>query len=150
MQTTTTPQAPTSRAAILAAERANTLSHYDADQQAAVLKLYNLARQHLGTSGGNTAAKLLLGLYNGNRFPFDLTSLRYLDAGNLEAAFTVMLMDAARTYVEVHELLNAILGVQYVGVQFEVWAFDLKLKGRGTKDGYIDDKKRLAAWAAAS
>lgn len=147
---TTTPQAPTSRAAILAAERANILSHYDAEQQAAVLKLYTLAQEHLGTSGGNTAAKLLLGLYNGQRFPFDLTNLRFLDAGNLEAAFTVMLMDAARTYVEVHELLNAILGVQYVGVQFEVWAFDLKLKGKCTKDNYLESQKRLAEWAAAS
>jgi hypothetical protein len=145
VQTAPTTAAPPSKATTLAAERANTLSHYDKGQRDAVLRLYNLARVHLGTSGGNTAAKLLLSLYNGNRFQFDLTAMRGFDVGNLEAAFTIMLMDATRTYCEVHEIIDAILGVSTTGAQFEVWAYDLRMKGRCTKEGYLNAKKWVAA-----
>lgn len=150
MQTTTQPTpsatpALTPRAVALAAQRTQVLSHYDKEQQDAALRLFNLARVHLGTSGGNTAAKILLSLYNGNRFQFDLTALRGLDAGNLEAAFAVMLMDATRCWCEVHVLIDAILGVSTTGALFEVWAYDLKLKGRCTKEGYTESRKWVAA-----
>lgn len=150
MQTTTQPTpsatpALTPRAVALAAQRAQVLSHYDKEQQDAALRLFNLARVHRGTSGGNTAAKILLSLYNGNRFQFDLTALRGLDAGNLEAAFTVMLMDATRCWCEVHVLIDAILGVSTTGALFEVWAYDLKLKGRCTKECYAESRKWVAA-----
>ena len=149
MQTSTQPStgatpALTSRGAAIAAQRTEILGHYDAEQKKAALKLFDLARMHLGTSGGNAAATLLLSLYNGNRFQFDLTRLRGMDVGNLEAAFTVMLMDATRCWCEVHELINAILGVSTTGALFEVWAYDLRLKGRCTKDGYLHMKKQLA------
>lgn len=135
----------TPRAAALAAQRREVLSHYDQAQQDAVLRLFNLARVHLGTSGGNAAAKLLLGLYNGRRFPFDLTDLRVFDPANLEAAFTTMLSDASRCWCEVHMLIDAILGVSTTGAQFERWAYDLRLKGRCSKDNYLELCKREAA-----
>lgn len=108
--------------------------HYTGAQMAALVRLYRVAGLHLGTGGGNAAAKLLLGLYNGRRFPFDLTDLRVFDRANLDAALTVLRMDAERTYAEVHEVLNAFLGVEDVGHRFEHWAYDLRLKGRGKKE----------------
>ena len=41
-------------------------------------KLWNHTQQHKGTSGARAAAGVLLGLYNGDRFPFDLTELRVI------------------------------------------------------------------------
>ena len=113
-------------------QHAATLHHYSQTHRNAVQRLYTVAQKHLGTSGGNTCAKLLLGLYNGERFPFDLTDLRLLDEGNLTAAMVVVHMDAAHTYCEVHVLLDAILGLplgQSTGHMFEHWAYDLRLKG---------------------
>ncbi len=112
------------------------LCHYTQEQQDAALRLYHLVKQHPGTSGGNGAAKLLLGLYNGRRFPFDLTELRIFDPQNLDAALTVLRMDASRTWCEIHDLLNAILDTTHVGAEFEIWAYDMRLKGRCTKANY--------------
>lgn len=127
----TTPPAT----AILAAHRTATLGHYSQQQQDAALHLYQLVKRHGGTSGGNTAAKLLIGLYNGYRFPFDLTDLRLFDPGNFEAAMTVLRMDATRTFVEIHVLLDAILGAgANTGAEFENWAYNLKLRGRCKKE----------------
>lgn len=113
----------------------DTLANYSSEQQEAALQLFNLAERHLGTGGGNAAAKLLLGLYNGRRFPFDLTELRRFDLGNLDAAMTVIRMDAIRTWCEVHELLNAIRGPwARTGAVFERWAYAMKLPGRCKKD----------------
>lgn len=121
----------------LRAHNAEVLAHYNVAQQAAALQLYNLVRKHLGTGGGNTAAMLLLGIYNGSRFPFDLTNLRRLDQGNLTAALTVLHSDAAHTYCEIHVLLDAIRGIgSNTGAEFECWAYDLRLKGRCNALGY--------------
>ena len=46
-------------------------------------------------SGAKVAASLLLGFYNGTRFPFDLTDLRLLDAGILNDAPTGSTMASA-------------------------------------------------------
>ena len=108
--------------------------HYSGQQLAALARLYSLACRHLGTGGGNAAAKLLLGLYNGRRFPYDLTDLRMFDLANLDAALTVLRMDAARTYAEVHDVLDCMLNVHDTGNRFEHWAYDLRLKGRGKKE----------------
>ena len=108
--------------------------HYSGTQLAALARLYSVARRHLGTGGGNAAAKLLLGLYNGRRFPYDLTDLRVFDLANLEAALIVLRMDAARTYAEVNVVLDCLLGVNDTGNQFEHWAYDLRLKGRCKKE----------------
>ena len=51
---------------------------------------------------GRVCARFLLGLYNGNRFPFDLTDLRLLPTGLLKDAMAVLHMDARLTRQEVH------------------------------------------------
>jgi hypothetical protein len=122
--------AAAARAEQIAAHRAQTLSHYTQGQTAALQRLYELVKRHLGTGGGNSAAKLLLGLYNGRRFPFDLTDLRSFDGANFEAAMTVIRMDARQTWCEVHVLLDAIYGDgRRVQTEFENWAYNLRLKG---------------------
>jgi hypothetical protein len=120
-------------------------SYYSDLQRVAIALLYEMARRHPGTSGGNTCAKLLLGLYNGRRFPFDLTDLRLLDATHLEAALTVLRMDAERTYCEVHDLLDAIYADgRYTGHEIELWAWNLRLKNRCTKEGAKELQERVA------
>ncbi|MCR6481063.1 hypothetical protein NU688_33235 [Variovorax sp. ZS18.2.2] len=47
-------------------------------------------------------ASFLLGLYNGMRFPFDLTDLRAIDNDLFEDCMTVLRMDARVTRQEVH------------------------------------------------
>ena len=147
MSTTFSPAAqPTiERGAVLAGQQAITLGHYSQAQQDAALRLYNTARQMLDTGGGSTCAKLLLGLYNGTRFPFDLTDLRRLDGPNFEAALTVLHMDARRTWCEIHVLLDAILGVPFgksTGMTLELWAHQLRLKGRCKKEFLADVKAK--------
>lgn len=109
-------------------------SRYSGTQLAALVKLFTLAERHLGTGGGNAAAKLLLGLYNGRRFPFDLTDLRRFDMGNFESAMVVLRMDALQTYAEVHVILDDTLSANDTQDRFEHWAFDLRLKGRCRKE----------------
>ncbi len=128
-------------------QHAETLSHYTQAQQDAALRIYNTARQHTDTGGGSTCAKLLLGLYNGDRFPFDLTDLRRLDDANLAAAITILYMDASHTWCEIHVLLNAIIGVAFgksTGDTMELWAHTLRLKGRCKKEFIADLKARAA------
>lgn len=107
------------------------LAHYTPVQQAAVRRLYETAAMMLDTGGGSRCAKLLLGLYNGSRFPFDLTDLRSLDTELFEAAMVVLRMDARHTWCEVHVLLDAIYADgRSTGCEFEHWAHSLRLKGR--------------------
>jgi hypothetical protein len=118
-----------------AAQREAIRSRYTDEQKAAIRLLYTAVKVFVGTSGGNTCAKLLLGLYNGYRFPFDLTDLRLLDARLFRAAMTVIQMDAQQTYCEVHVLLDALYDDgRSTGAEFEQWAYNLKLKGRCKKD----------------
>ena len=60
-------------------------------------------------SAAKVAACMLLGLYNGYRFQFDLTELRRLDASNLKRALALLEFDA-RPRMEVHEWLNRLYG----------------------------------------
>lgn len=118
-------------------QHAKILSRYTQAQRDAALHLYNTARLHTDTGGGSTCARLLLGLYNGNRFLFDLTDLRRLDGLNIGAALIVLHMDATHTWCEIHQLLNAILNVPYgksTGDTMELWAHTLRLKGRCSKE----------------
>ena len=103
------------------------LRNYSSKQLEALDRVYQVAKRHMGTGGGNRAAKLLLGLYNGQRFPFDLTELRGFDDGNLDAALVVMEMDARRTHAEVHVVLEALYITEPVQWQLETWAFRLGL-----------------------
>lgn len=140
-------EAVNDRATALKTARLLTLSKYTQEQQAAALHLYLTVKRHVGTSGGNTLAKVLLGLYNGPRFPFDLTDLRLLDADNFIAAMTVIHMDSRHTWCEIQVLLDAILGEGAdTGAEFEHWAYNLKLKGRCKAD-QLPDLRRIAVAA---
>ena len=97
---------------------------------AALIKLWNLTQIHQGTSGARAASGVLLALYNGSRFPFDLTDLRVLDSAHLEAAMAVMLNDASRCQMEVHCWLNRITGRHDFGQRFEHLAHEWKRKGK--------------------
>ena len=67
---------------------------------AAIQRLYPVARRDTGRS--RVVARFLLGLYNGTRFPFDLTDLRLLDGALFEDCMAVLRMDARHCVQEVH------------------------------------------------
>ena len=118
------------------AAQLKTLTHYSTREQEAVLQLFHAGQHMLDTSGGGTCGRLLLGLYNGERFPFDLTDLRRLDDTLHAAAMTVLFMDSRHFYTEVHTLLDAVLNApsgKSTGRTLELWAHRLGLKGRCTK-----------------
>jgi hypothetical protein len=104
---------------------------------AALIKLWNLTQVHQGTSGARAAAGVLLGLYNGSRFPFDLTDLRVLDSAHLEAAIAVINDDAARCQMEVHVWLNRLTGRRDFGQRLEHMAHEWKRKGKCKRE-YLD------------
>lgn len=83
-------------------------------------------------SAARVAACMLLGLYNGDRFPFDLTELRRLDAGNLKRALALLEFDA-RPRMEVHEWLNRLYDCTDFGPRFEHMAHRWNLKGKCKK-----------------
>lgn len=118
------------------------------DQFLALQRLWEVADRHRGTSGGNASGKLLLGLYNGTRFPYDLTDLRLLDETNLRAALLVLEMDA-RPAMEVHELLNRIYGVTDFGLRFEVLAWEMRLKKAASKTAIAAYRESIAARQSA-
>lgn len=97
----------------------------------ALIRLWNLTQMHRGTSGARAAAGVLLGLYNGARFPFDLTELRVLDSSNLQAAIDVVNADASRCQREVHEWLNLLAGRRDFGQRFEHLAHEYAAFKRG-------------------
>lgn len=100
-------------------------------QLAALVRLWNMAQRDHG--GARVCARLLLGLYNGDRFQFDLTDLRLLDNGVLRDAFDVLIMDSAPMY-EVHEHLNILAGRRDFGMRFEHLAHTWRVKGRCRND----------------
>lgn len=97
---------------------------------AALIKLWNLTQVHQGTSGARAAAGVLLGLYNGIRFPFDLTDLRVLDEPHFEAAMAVIRCDGQRCHMEVHAWLNQLTGRHDFGMRFEHLAHEWRRKGK--------------------
>jgi len=66
----------------------------------ALQRLFTVANRDSGQC--RYIAHFLLGLYNGHRFPFDLTDLRGLDNELFEDCMTVLRMDARVTQQEVH------------------------------------------------
>lgn len=96
-----------------------------------LITLWNITQEHIGTSGARAAAGVLLGLYNGQRFPLDLTELRVLDAGLLEAALAVIGADASRCQMEVHQWLNRLAGRNDFGQRFEHLAHEYTCFKRG-------------------
>lgn len=106
----------------------------------ALINLWNLTQQHPGTGGARAAAGVLLSLYNGERFPFDLTELRVFDPSNLEDAIAVIKCDAARCQKEVHEWLNQCSGRNDFGHRFEHLAHEYQCfkRGRCKKQWLVD------------
>lgn len=79
------------------------MTHSQAIEEAgfeALQRLYEIALCDSGQC--RPVACFLLGLYNGIRFPFDLTDLRTLDNVIFEDCMTVLRMDARVTAREVH------------------------------------------------
>ena len=97
----------------------------------ALMKLWNHTQKHKGTSGARAAAGVLLGLYNGDRFPFDLTELRVLDPKLLAVAIDVIAEDAARCEMEVHRILDKLTGRRDFGERFEHLAHEYARFKRG-------------------
>lgn len=60
--------------------------------EAALRRLLPIAQNHSGQC--RYVAAFLLGLYNGSRFPFDLTNLRAVDRAIFDDCVTVLQMDA--------------------------------------------------------
>lgn len=80
----------------------------------ALMRLANIADRDTGQAG--TVRCFLLGLYNGYRFPFNLTRLRGLDKALFDDCMAVLTLDARATTKEVHLYLNN------GGDTFERWA----------------------------
>ena len=81
----------------------------------ALRRLWDIAQGHSGQC--KTVARFLLGLYNGNRFPFDLTDFRTLDVSIFLDCITVLTMDYTPS-----EEVHVVLGVP--GAKFERLAAD--------------------------
>ncbi len=64
-----------------------------AEGTAALLRLFQVAQGDTGQSG--RIARFLLGLYNGPRFPFDLTDFRAIDRALFADCMAVLRMDAS-------------------------------------------------------
>lgn len=107
----------------------------DADALKALSKFFFLAWRH-DHGGARVAARLLLGMYNGTRFPFDLTDLRLLDAAHLGDALTLLRFDA-RIRREVHDWLNVIYGRGDFGERFEHLAHKWRMKGKCKKEWLV-------------
>ena len=71
--------------------------------EAALRRLLPIAQGHSGQC--RHVAAFLLGLYNGRRFPFDLTDLRCLDRAVFDDCMTVLRMDYAPAR-EVHTFFD--------------------------------------------
>lgn len=112
------------------------------EQLAALLHLYEVARGDTGSA--RVCVKLLLGLYNGQRFPFDLTELRCLGTPELKAALLVLEMDA-NPEVEVHVHLQQLTGRPLMGARFEVLAHQWSLRGRCSREALEHCHAQLAA-----
>ena len=96
-----------------------------------LITLWNITQEHIGTSGARAAAGVLLGLYNGQRFPFDLTELRVLDNEYRQAALAVIGADASRCQMEVHQWLNRLTARNDFGQRFEHLAHEYTCFKRG-------------------
>jgi len=68
--------------------------------EAALRRLLPIAQRDTGQS--SVVARFLLNLYNGDRFPFDLTDMRRLDFEVFDDCMAVLMMDA-QPLKEVHQ-----------------------------------------------
>lgn len=70
----------------------------------ALTRLRAVADRDTGQAG--TVRAFLLGLYNGHRFPFNLTRLRGLDKALFDDCLAVLALDARVTAQEIHRYLD--------------------------------------------
>lgn len=91
---------------------------------AALKRLWTIANGNSGQC--KIVAAFLLGLYNGNRFPFDLTDFRCLDTAIVSDCFVVLALDYRNT-MEVHCWLCV------PGREFEQLARDWRIKDRSRR-----------------
>lgn len=86
--------------------------------EAALRRLLPIAQRD--TNQAMRVANFLLGLYNGHRFPFNLTNLRSLDDAIFEDVIAVLRMDA-NAYQEVHLYFEN--GARVFEKLAELWGF---------------------------
>lgn len=94
------------------------------EQLAALQRLWAIAQHDHG--GAVRVLQFLLGLYNGDRFKFDLTNFRGLDSAVFKDCLTVLVMDYS-PWQEVHMLLGS------KGYEFEALAYRRGIKGKARK-----------------
>jgi hypothetical protein len=82
--------------------------------QPALQRLVSIAQNDTGQA--ITVRRVLLGLYNGHRFPFNLNQLRGLDDALFDDCMAVIAMDTRATVKEIHEY------IQNGSWLFETWA----------------------------
>ncbi|ANE57739.1 hypothetical protein AYM39_12490 [Methylomonas sp. DH-1] len=70
----------------------------------ALTRLAAVAERDTGQAG--TVRAFLLSLYNGYRFPFNLTKLRGLDKALFDDCLAVLALDARATAKEIHHYLD--------------------------------------------
>lgn len=119
--------------------------HAEPQELAALARLWEMAQHDNG--GARVCARLLLGLYNGPRFQFDLTDLRLLDESYLADALLVIRMDA-RPAADMHVLLEKHLGQFGMGARFELLAWTWGFKGKCSKEAADHCRQHLKALAA--
>lgn len=87
----------------------------------ALHRLAKIAQRDTGQAA--TIRLFLLGLYNGYRFPFNLTALRGLDLDLFNDCLAVLTLDARATVKEVHQYFD------HGGELFEQFA-EIAMEGR--------------------
>lgn len=86
------------------AEHEKDLDRKEASGVRALKRLVVIAQNDSGQP--RIVRRFLLGLYNGERWPFDMTDLRCLDAQILADCLLVLGMDAAGPRREVHKYID--------------------------------------------
>ena len=112
-----------------------------------LLTLWNAAQSDTGQAG--VVARFLLGLYNGQRFRFDLTDLRRLDGRLFIACLNVLSLDWTPA-VEVHVHLARVTGLAHMGARFELLAHDWSMPNCCTDECAQKMRAGLRAGAEAS
>ena len=115
-------------------------------QAEALKRVWAMAQGNHG--GANVCAKFLLGLYNGDRFKFDLTELRRLDDTVWRDVISVLELDANPRY-EVHQWLNMLYGTTDMGDRFELLACDWRMKGKCKREWENELRARRTQRSAA-
>lgn len=103
------------------------------EQLAALQRLWAIAQNDHGEA--IRVLRFLLGLYNGDRFKFDLTDFRCLDTAVFRDCLTVLVMDY-RPFQEVHMLLGS------KGAEFELLAYQRGIKGKASKAA-VEERFRM-------